>query len=192
MRHWKIEDTCCNSKEQEIDKRWSELQQILNETTEEVLPKVKTKAKQKWMTEDILNLMENRRHVKGKDLLRYKAIDKLIREECVKAKERWLNEQCKQIEDLEKINTNKIYDKIKELTGMRRNTRSSNIKNKEGEVVTAIDDVLKRWEQYTGELFGSDRGEMPEIHDEYSGPSILKAEIRAALKKMKGRRSPVE
>ncbi|GFN78082.1 craniofacial development protein 2-like [Plakobranchus ocellatus] len=50
---------------EEVEQQWENFKSALMEAATEVIPKVKRKAKQKWMTEEILNLMEERRCAKG-------------------------------------------------------------------------------------------------------------------------------
>ncbi|GFN84631.1 craniofacial development protein 2-like [Plakobranchus ocellatus] len=50
---------------QEVEQQWENFKSAIMEAATEVIPKVKRKAKQKWMTEEILNLMEERRCAKG-------------------------------------------------------------------------------------------------------------------------------
>ena len=42
-----------------IENQWENLRECSNKTAQKVIPKVKRKAKQKWMNDEILNLMEN-------------------------------------------------------------------------------------------------------------------------------------
>ncbi|GFN74885.1 hypothetical protein PoB_000139100 [Plakobranchus ocellatus] len=50
---------------EEVEQQWENFKSAIMEAATEVIPKVKRKAKQKWMTEEILNLMEERRCAKG-------------------------------------------------------------------------------------------------------------------------------
>ena len=47
------------------------------------------------------------------------------------------------------------------------------------------EDVLNRWSEYIGELFKDNTGERPAIKKNTDGPPILKAEVEAAIRKMK-------
>ena len=59
--------------------------------------------------------MEQRKNVKNKTT-EYNVINKEIVDECRQAKENWLNEQCEEIESLEKqYKTKEMYDGVKEL-----------------------------------------------------------------------------
>ena len=52
------------------------------------------------MNEEILQMMKERKKLKRKTG-KYREKDKTIRAACTKATEKWLNDQCKEIEDLE-------------------------------------------------------------------------------------------
>ena len=78
-----------------------------------------------------------------------------------------------------------MFESIREITGMKRPYRGETIKDKNGNILTDIDEVLKRWEEYVRELYDDERGESPEIGREMSGPPILKSEVELAIKCMK-------
>ena len=65
------------------------------------------------MNNSILELMKQRRSVKNKNTVKYKNLNIKIQTECKKAKEAWIQEQCKELEDLEKKNIQQMYNKIK-------------------------------------------------------------------------------
>ncbi|GFN97376.1 endonuclease-reverse transcriptase [Plakobranchus ocellatus] len=46
-------------------------------------------------------------------------------------------------------------------------------------------EILNRWSEYVEDLFKDDRCEKPKIEKNIEGPTILKEEIEAAIKKMK-------
>ena len=49
---------------EEVEHQWENFKQAINEAAVEVIPPLKRRAKQKWMTEDILKLMDKRRQAK--------------------------------------------------------------------------------------------------------------------------------
>lgn len=83
---------------EEIEGEWRAFEEILNKSAEETIPKTKAKKKQKWMTDYILDMMEERRKVKGKDISKYKELDDAIKQKCRDEKEAWWNKQCDEIE----------------------------------------------------------------------------------------------
>ncbi|GFN84194.1 craniofacial development protein 2-like [Plakobranchus ocellatus] len=77
---------------EEVEQQWENFKSAIMEAATEVIPKVKRKAKQKWMTEEILNLMEERRCAKG-NKEKYEQIHKKVQEKCNMSKENWINEK---------------------------------------------------------------------------------------------------
>lgn len=92
-------------------------------SAEEVIPKTQVKKKTRWITNEILELMEQRR-LKKSNSHKYKLIDKAIKKKCSEAKEKWLNEQCSGIENKLSVNTKFAHQKINEITGKSKWNRS--------------------------------------------------------------------
>ena len=68
------------------------------------------------MTKEILELMEERKQYKFVDLEKYKEIDKNIIRACRKAKDEWLNQQCQEIENLERqFKSKEMHKKVRQL-----------------------------------------------------------------------------
>ena len=165
---------------------WCNLETILIESAEKILPKKEFKPKQKWMTTEILQLMNSRRRLKNKNNIKYNNIEKQIRQKCKEAKENWVNQQCNEIQDLEKKDIQMMYSKIKYMTKKTCAAANSALRNKKGEIVFDNHDILARWVDYIGELFQDDRQELPsDVDKELTGPPILLSEIQEALRKMK-------
>ena len=151
--------------EEELDGDWRKLQKSFNETAKELVPKQERRRRQRWMTEEILDKMEERRECKERNHRRYEELNQEIRQNCDTAKENWIDHQCNEVEELER--THKIesmHRKIKEITGKKKRAKGNIIKNKEGKIVMEIEEVLKRWEEYVKDLFEDNRGGKPRIH----------------------------
>ena len=100
---------------------WKQLKSTIISSAEKVLPKAQDNKKTKWMTDDILKLMEQRR-LKKLNPLEYNSINKQIKKKCSEAKEKWLNEQCSEIENKLNVNTKYVHEKINEIAGKSRCT----------------------------------------------------------------------
>ena len=50
------------------------------------------------MNDELLNLMEDRRELK-RNSAKYETVHRMIRAKCKEAKELWLNESCREVED---------------------------------------------------------------------------------------------
>ena len=158
-----------------VEEQWKHLQKALVGSAEEILPTVECRSRKKWMTNDILEIMEERRKLKGQDETRYEVLNKQVKKKCTEAKEAWLNEQCKEIEELSKRDSQKMYDRVKLLTGKKRLRTGNAIKKKDGKIAMEEEEVLGRWKEYVEELFEDDRGEVPQLNNiNMGGPPILK------------------
>jgi hypothetical protein len=163
---------------------WEQMKSSILASAEEILPKVQTNKKKRWMTDDIIKLMEQRR-LKKSHPSEYKLIDKEIKKKCSEAKEKWLSEQCSEIENKLSVNTKYAHKKSDEITGKSRCTSSGCIKSKNGSILMEKSDILNRWSEYIGELFDDNRLPKPNIKKNIEGFSIMKDEVRKAIKSMK-------
>ena len=177
--------------ENTAEEDWNQIEEVLQNTAEKLLPPISRDRKQRWMNNSILELMKQRKSVKNKNTVKYKSLNIKIQTESKKAKEAWIEEQCKELEDLEKKNIQHMYNKI---TGMsKRKCRPANtaLRTKDGRVVMGEQDILSRWTEYIGDLF-DDTSDMLDFDrdEELSGNEILESEVEAALKEMKSGKAP--
>ena len=168
----------------EAEEMWDKIKESINEAITENVPKKTRKKHKKWMTNDILELMKERRQAKS-NVEKYKRSNEVIKKRCNEAKEKWLNEQCLEIERNQNRDSKYMHTKIKELSGKKGCSSSGCIKSKQGSILMDKQDVLDRWAEYIEELFEDERGERPVIKKELDGPPILKEEVEDAIKKMK-------
>jgi len=72
------------------------------------------------MTDEIMQLMDTRRSYKNKDPDKQRHIHRTIRGKINEAKEKWLGERCKEIEELEKkYYYHNMYKQINNMTTQR-------------------------------------------------------------------------
>ena len=160
------------------------LQSTLLKAAEQVLPKKERRSRKKWMTEEILKMMEERRRAKGQDDL-YLMWNRRIRQECKRAKEAYFNEQCRTIEQLEsKHHTNAMHQEVKKAAGIRKKpTANGCLETENGAIIIERSKKMTRWNEYIQQLFEDDRGEMPRRATNWTVMTIEKDEVRAALRK---------
>ena len=171
--------------------KWNNLEKAIKEGND-ILPKRERKALSPWMTEEILDMMEERRKKKRNED-EYHSLNKRIHKECIKAKEKWMDEKCCEIEDLDRLNQQQLmYERVKEVTGKKIMDKSNSIKNDDGKVLMEAEDVKERWTEYIGELFDDDRPEHLEVRNNEEGPPILRAEVENAFEKMKRGRATAD
>ena len=169
---------------EEVEHQWENFKQAINEAAAEVIPPLKQRAKQKWITEDILNLMDKRRQAKCNNE-NYEAIHKEIRNKCDEAKENWIKEKCKEIELHQRSTPKVMYRNIEEIIGKRTCSSTGCLKTKEGSIIMDKEKILERWAEYIGELFEDNRKEHDVMKKNFAGPPIMKDEVREAMIKMK-------
>ena len=166
---------------------WDAFKMSLVESVKEILPKKEKKKKSKWISDEILQLMEHRQQITDRNSKEYKDADKNIKNQCRIAKEIWLNDKCKEIE--QERNSASMHKKIKELTRRGACTSAGCIKSNEGEILMDKEEVLERWTEYIGELFNDERIEKPSIRKNVDGPKILKSEVKSAISRMKNNKA---
>lgn len=178
------------SKEKE-PRTWEEIKTILKELSDKVLGKHKFEPRKPWMTQNILEMINERNGLRKEDYEKYKQLKNKITEECRKAKNIWLEENCKEIEYcLRKNNTDRAYTKVKSLQPTTR-TRSNIVKNKEGKLLFENEQVSDRWKEYMEELYEGEEvsnndetylEQKESVDSDELGPSLSKEEFELAIK----------
>ena len=114
----------------------------------------------------------------------------------LKAKEKWINDQCAEVEQSLKMNNSKkAYDTVKSLTKPKQ-SKVNSIKDKNGEVIIEKNKVLERWTEYCSELYNYKlNGDEQVLNTEKSNnddkdDTILMSEIEEAIKSLKKGKSP--
>ena len=105
---------------------------------------------------------------------------------CRTRREEWLREKCQEIEELERVDSRLMTEKIREITGKKRAQRSTVIKDIDGTILMERNEVLNRWQQYVGNLY---RDDDVELEGSEEGPAILRCEIEEAVRQMKWRKA---
>ena len=154
-----------------------------------------------WITEEMLEKMEERRKWKHQttDYARkeYKRLNNELRRTTDKAKETWWTEQCNELDELQKQGRYDIlYNRIKDLT-KKKGKSSTTVKDKNGKLLSNPDDVRERWREYIEELYDKENRPKEEEMGNYTetpsekdiGPLLLKDEIVNAIKEMKVKKS---
>ena len=138
------------------------------------------------MTDHILNLMENQKQFKNSDKDEYDRLNKQINLACKEAKEKWLVNECEEVEQLEKqYKSREMHNKVKELTSKNTKKKSSGcIKDKNGNILFNQEEIAAGLVEYIVELY-EDHGEQMPKFEVTSGASTMKEEIEKALKSMK-------
>ncbi|KMQ95932.1 endonuclease-reverse transcriptase [Lasius niger] len=138
-----------------------------------------------WMTDEILQMMDQRRSLKNKDKEKYEELDRKIKKEVKAAKKEWMKGKCKEIEELQdKHDHTNVHRKIREVTDKRKQKTTAFLLDNDGNLAVEVEEKLAIWKAYIEELFRDERGDKPDI-DCVTGSSILESEVRKALERSK-------
>ena len=75
-----------NEEEEGVEKDWRVLQDAFVGASQDIIPTEKRRGRKAWITEDILDLMEERRTLRNKSEELYKELNKRIKRMCIERK----------------------------------------------------------------------------------------------------------
>ena len=91
------------------DELWTEVRDIVQETGSKTIPKKKKSKKTKWLSEEALQIAVKRREVKSKgEKERYTHLNAEIQRKARRDKKAFLSDQCKEIEENNRMGKIKI------------------------------------------------------------------------------------
>ena len=113
--------------------------------------------KAKWLSDEALQIAEKRREVKGKgEKERYTHLNAEFQRITRRDKKAFLSDQCKEIE--EKNRMGKARDLVKKIRDTKGifHAKMSSIKDRNCLDLIEAEDIKKRWQEYTEELYKKD------------------------------------
>ena len=131
-----------------------EVHDILQETGIKTIPKKKKCKKAKWLSDEALKIAVRRREAKSKRekeryIYFYAEIQRIAR----RHKKAFLNDQCKEIEEKKGMGkTRDLFKKIRDTKGTFY-AKMSSIKDRNGMDLTEAENIKKRCQEYTEELY---------------------------------------
>ena len=157
---------------------------IVQETGIKTIPMEKTCKKAKWLSEEALQIAVKKRETKSKgEKERYKHLNAEFQRIARRDKKAFLSDQCKEIEETNKMGKTKdLFKKIRDNKGTFH-VKMGSIKDRNGMDLTEAEDIKKRWQEYTGELYKKDLHD-PDNHDgviTHLEPDILECGVKWAL-----------
>ena len=140
--------------------------------------------KAKCLTGEALQIAVKRREVKSKgDKERYKHLNAEFQRIARRDKKASFSDQCKEIEENNRLGkTRDLFKKIRDTKGPFH-PKMGSIKDRYGVDLTEAEDIKKRWQKYTEELYRKDLHD-PDNHDgviTHLEPDILECKVKWAL-----------
>ena len=136
------------------DELWTEVRDIVWKTGIKTIPKKKKCKKAKWLSEEALQIAVKRREVKSKgEKERYTHLNAEFQRRARRDKNAFHRDQRKEIEESNRMGkTRDLFKKIRD-TKETFHAKMGSIKDRNGRDLTEAEDIKKRWQKYTEELY---------------------------------------
>ena len=165
------------------DELWTEVRDIVQEAGIKTIPMEKKCQKAKWLSGEALQIAVKGREGKSKEKERYKHLNAEFQRISSRDKKAFLSNQCKEIEENNRMGkTRDLFKKIRD-TKETFHVNMGSIKDRNGMDLREEEDINKRWQEYTEELYKKELHN-PDNHDgviTHLEPDILECEVKWAL-----------
>ena len=130
------------------------VQNAVLEAVIKIIPKKKKGKKAKGLSEEALQIDVKRRLTESKgEKERYTHLNADFQRISRRDKKAFLSDQCKETEENNRMGkTRDLFKKIRDTKGIFQ-AKMSTIKDRNGTDLTEAEDIKKRWQEYTEELY---------------------------------------
>ena len=154
---------------------------IVQEAGVKTTPKKKKCKKAKRFSEEALQMAVKRREAKSKgEKERYSHLNAEFQRIARRTKKAFLSDQCKETEENKRMEkTRDLFKKIRDTKGTFH-AKIGTIKHRNGMDLTEAEDINKRWQEYTEELYKKDIND-PDNHSSmitHIEPDILECKVK--------------
>ena len=135
------------------DALWTEVPDIVQEAvTKNILKKKKCK-KAKWLSEEALHIVKRREAESKGEKERYTHLNAEFQRTARRNEKAFLSDQCKEKEESNRMGkTRDLFKKIGDAKGTYH-AKIGTIKDRNSMDLTEAEDIKKRWQEYTEELY---------------------------------------
>ena len=160
---------------------WTEVCDIVLEAVIRTIPEKKKCKKAKWLSEEALQIAVKIREEKVKwEKERYTCLNSEFQRIASRDKKAFLSDQCKEIEENNRMGkTRDLFKKIRDTKGTFHLKKVS-VKDRNGMDLREAEDIKKRWQEYTEELYIKDLND-PDNRDgviTHLEPDILECKVK--------------
>ena len=136
------------------DELCTEVRHTVQETRIKTIPKEKKCKKAKWLSGEALQIAVKRTEAKGRGgKERYTHLNAEFQRIARRDKKAFLSDQCKEIEENNrKGKTRDLFKKIRDTKGIFH-AKMGTIKVRNDVDLTEAEDIKKRWQEYTEEIY---------------------------------------
>ena len=146
------------------------------------IPKKKKCKKAKWLSEESFQIAEERGEVKGKrKWKRYTQLNAELQRRARRDKKAFLNQQCRETEENNRMGkTRDLFKKIRD-TKRPFHARLGMIKDRNNKDLTQAEEIKKRWQEYTKELYKKGLNDLDNHNGVVTHHYILQWKVKWAL-----------
>ena len=135
------------------DELWTEVYYIIQETGIKTMPMEKKCKKAKWLSGEALQIAVKRREAKSKEEKERHSHLNVEFQIARRDKKAFLSDQYKEIEGNNRMGKNRdLFKKIRDTKGTFH-AKMGSIKDRNAMDLTEAEDIKKRWQEYTEELY---------------------------------------
>ena len=162
---------------------WMEGHNIAQEAVNKTIPKKKKRKKAKWLSEEALQIGEERGERKAREKGKVHLTKCRVRRIARRDKKAFFNEQCIKLEESNR--TGKTRDLFRK-TGNTKETflpKMGTIMPRNGRNLADTEEIKKKWKEHTVELYKKGLNE-PDYYDgmvSHQEPDMLECEVKGAL-----------
>ena len=161
-----------------------EVHDIVQETGIKTIPLEKKCKKAKWLSVEALQIAVKRRELKSQgEKERHNHMNEEFQGIARRDKKAFFSNQCKEIEEKNRMGkTRDLFKKIRDTKGTFH-AKMGSIKDRNGLDLAEAEDIMKRWQEYTEELYKKDLHNQ-DNHDgviTHLEPVILECEVKWTL-----------
>ena len=130
-----------------------EVRDIVQEAVIKTITKKKKCKKAKWLSEEASQIAEKREEKGKREKERYTHLNAEVQRIARRDKKAFLSDQCKEIEENNRMGkTRNLFKKIRDTKGSFH-AMMVTIKDRNGKDLTEAENIKKRWQEYTVELY---------------------------------------
>ena len=130
-----------------------EVRDIVQETGIKTIPMEKKCKKAKWLSEALQIAVKTREAKSRGEKERYAHLNAEFQRTARRDKKAFLSEQCKEIEEKNRMGKARdLFKKIRDTKGTFH-AKMCSVKDRNGMDLTEAEDIKKRWQEYTEELY---------------------------------------
>ena len=129
---------------------WMDVCNTVQESVTKMVPKKNKCKKEKWLSEEALQIAEKRRETKSKEEREsHNQVNAEFQRITRRDKKAFLSKQCQEIEENNRMGkTTELFKKIRDTRG-KLHTKMGTKKDRNGMDLTEAEDIKKRWQEYT-------------------------------------------